>query len=104
MASEKILAAKQEEVKSLAESLKTAQLVLLVDYRGITVDEVTKLRNELRDTKAEYKVIKNNIIKRAIETARKIGRIETEKDIFKAQPTEYCVAPEGASKQEQEQA
>ena len=43
-----------------------------------------------------------DIIKRAIETARKIGRIETEKDIFKAQPTEYCVAPEGASKQEQE--
>ena len=73
MASEKILASKQEEVKSLAESLKTAQLVLLVDYRGITVDEVTKLRNELRDTKAEYKVIKNNIIKRAIESNGETG-------------------------------
>lgn len=43
-----------------------------------------------------------DIIKRAIETARKIGTVETQKDIFRNQPTEYCVAPEGASKQEQE--
>lgn len=44
-----------------------------------------------------------DIIKRAIETARKIGRIETEKDNFKKQPTEYCVAPDGASKQDREE-
>ena len=67
MASETILKQKEEEVKALAEKIKNSKLVLLTDYRGITVDAVTSLRNELRDTNAEYKVIKNNIIKRALD-------------------------------------
>jgi len=66
LASEAILKQKEEEVKLLAEKLKDAKLVLLTDYRGITVDSVTSLRNTLRDTKSEYKVIKNNIVKRAL--------------------------------------
>lgn len=68
MASEAILKQKEEEVSKLAEKFKSANLVLLTDYRGITVEDVTTLRNTLRDTKAEYKVIKNNIIKRALDT------------------------------------
>ena len=67
MASEAILKQKEEEVKALAEKLKNAKLVLLTDYRGITVEDVTSLRNTLRDTKSEYKVIKNNIVKRALD-------------------------------------
>lgn len=67
MASEAILKQKEEEVKALAEKVKGAKLVLLTDYRGITVEDVTSLRNTLRDTKAEYKVIKNNIIRRALD-------------------------------------
>ena len=43
------------------------------------------------------------ILKRAIETARKIGTVETQKDIFRNQPFGYCLAPEGASKKEQEE-
>ncbi len=66
MASETILKQKEEEVKVLADKLKDAKLVLLTDYRGITVDNVTSLRNTLRDAKSEYKVIKNNIVKRAL--------------------------------------
>ena len=66
MASEAILKQKEEEVSKLAEKLKNAKLVLLTDYRGITVESVTSLRNTLRDTKSEYKVIKNNIVKRAL--------------------------------------
>ena len=66
MASEAILKQKEEEVSKLAEKLKDAKLVLLTDYRGITVESVTALRNTLRDTKSEYKVIKNNIVKRAL--------------------------------------
>ena len=66
MASETILKQKEEEVKALAEKFKTANLILLTDYRGITVEDVTGLRNTLRDAKAEYKVIKNNIVKRAL--------------------------------------
>ena len=66
MASEKVLKQKEEAVNSLAAELKDASLVLLVDYRGITVEDVTKLRKEVREANAEYKVIKNNIIKRAL--------------------------------------
>ncbi len=67
MASENILKQKEQEVKELAAKLKEAKVVLLTDYRGITVSDVTKLRADLRETKAEYKVIKNNIIKRALD-------------------------------------
>lgn len=67
MASENILKQKEEEVKVLAEKFKQSKLVLLTDYRGITVDSVTSLRNDLRNAKSEYKVIKNNIVKRALE-------------------------------------
>ncbi len=68
MANEAILKQKEEEVKKLAEKLKDAKLVLLTDYRGITVDSVTSLRSTLRNVNSEYKVIKNNIVKRALNT------------------------------------
>ena len=66
MASEKSLNLKKEEVTKLAEKIKDAKLVLLTDYRGINVGDVTSLRTELRNINAEYKVIKNNITKRAL--------------------------------------
>lgn len=66
MASETILKQKEEEVKALAEKFKEAKVVLLTDYRGINVSDDTKLRNDIRNTNAEYKIIKNNIIKRAL--------------------------------------
>ena len=69
MANEKNINMKKEQVAELSNKIKESNLVLLVDYRGINVDEVTTLRNELRNTEAEYKVIKNNITKRALEAA-----------------------------------
>ena len=66
MASEKIIKQKEEEVKKLAEKMKDASLVLLVDYRGINVADVTGLRAELRKSNSEYRVIKNNITRRAL--------------------------------------
>ena len=66
MASENILNQKKEEVSALAAKMKEAKLVLLTDYRGINVEDVTNLRTELRNAKAEYKVIKNNITRRAL--------------------------------------
>ena len=73
MASEKILNQKKEEVSALAAKMKEAKLVLLTDYRGINVEDVTNLRTELRNAKAEYKVIKNNIIRRALEVNGESG-------------------------------
>ena len=66
MASEKILNQKKEEVAALAAEMKEAKLVLLVDYRGINVEDVTNLRTTVRNAKASYRVIKNNITRRAL--------------------------------------
>ena len=69
MASEKVIAQKQEEVTKLAEKMKSAKLILLTDYRGITVTDVTNLRADLRKSNTEYSVIKNNITRRALQEA-----------------------------------
>ncbi|MCI9016591.1 MAG: 50S ribosomal protein L10 [Clostridia bacterium] len=67
MANEKIIKQKAEEVNSLAETIKQSKLILLTDYRGINVTDVTELRKNLRNTNSEYKVIKNNITRRALK-------------------------------------
>lgn len=66
MANEKIIKQKEEEVKALAAKMKEASIVLLVDYRGINVADVTELRKSVREVGAEYSVIKNNITRRAL--------------------------------------
>ena len=50
--------------------MKESKLVLLTDYRGISVEDVTGLRSNLRKVDAEYKVIKNNITRRALAEAK----------------------------------
>lgn len=67
MASEKILKEKQELVDLWSGKLTSAKSVVLVDYKGINVEDDTKLRAELRDENIEYKVVKNNILRRACE-------------------------------------
>ena len=66
MASEKILNQKKEEVSKLAAEMKEAKIILLTDYRGINVIDVTNLRTDLRNVNAKYTVIKNNITRRAL--------------------------------------
>ena len=66
MASEVILNQKKAEVKELAEKMKNAKLILLADYRGINVSDVTEIRSKLRKVNAQYSVIKNNITRRAL--------------------------------------
>ena len=66
MANEKIINQKKEEVSKLAQKMKEAKIVLLTDYRGINVADATELRAELRKSNSEYKVIKNNITRRAL--------------------------------------
>ena len=70
MASEKILNQKKEEVSKLAERIKNAKVVLLTDYRGINVSDVTGLRAKLRASNVEYNVIKNNITRRALQECK----------------------------------
>ena len=67
MANKNAINQKEEEVNALAEKLKDAKLILLAEYRGINVEDVTKLRNTLRKSNSEYKICKNNITRRALE-------------------------------------
>ena len=67
MANKENIAQKEKEVKELAEKFKNSGLVLLVDYRGINVEDVTNLRKAVRDVNGEYAVIKNNITRRALK-------------------------------------
>ncbi len=62
MPSEKLLLQKKALVEELAQKLKNAKSVVLADYRGLTVEQDTKLRKALRDGGVEYKVMKNSII------------------------------------------
>lgn len=77
MANEKIIDAKKAEVKALAEKMKEAKLVLFTDYRGINVTDVTDLRTKVRNANGEYKVIKNNITRRALQECKFEGLDDT---------------------------
>ncbi len=58
---------KQPIVAAIAEDVKDAQSVVIVDYRGLTVAEDTELRKQLREAGIIYKVCKNTMMKRAFE-------------------------------------
>lgn len=67
MPNAKVLEAKKATVAALAEQLKGAQSGVLVDYSGITVAEDTELRAELRNGEVQYNVVKNNMLRRALD-------------------------------------
>ncbi|MCM1120655.1 MAG: 50S ribosomal protein L10 [bacterium] len=53
---------KQPIVKEISEGIKDAQSVVLVDYRGLTVEQDTELRRTLREAGVVYKVYKNTMM------------------------------------------
>ena len=65
--SEAAIAEKAEIVKQTTDMLNAAQSAIVVDYRGLTVAEVTDLRKQLRDAGIQMSVIKNKILDRAVE-------------------------------------
>lgn len=67
MPNAQVLEAKQAQVAEAAELIKSAQTGILVDYRGLNVAEDTELRNKLREANVKYFVIKNKILKRAVD-------------------------------------
>ncbi len=69
MASDKILKVKEAQVAELAEEIKNAQTVVLAEYLGLTVAQDTELRGKLREAGVTYRVVKNNIGRRAVEEA-----------------------------------
>jgi len=67
--SQKVLEQKQQVVAQLAERIQGSVAGIIVDYKGITVEDDTKLRKELRESGVKYTVVKNTLIKRAAEKA-----------------------------------
>jgi large subunit ribosomal protein L10 len=60
-------AEKAIELEQLEQAFKGSDSAILVDYKGLTVPQVTDLRRELRKAKSRYKVVKNTIAKRALK-------------------------------------
>lgn len=67
MPSEKSLKTKQQLVSELAEKLKGSVSGVLVDYKGINVEQDTKMRKELRESGVDYFVIKNTMLRFAVK-------------------------------------
>ena len=58
---------KQPIVQEISEAINGAQSVVVVDYRGLTVEQDTQLRKQLREAGIIYKVYKNTLVSRAVE-------------------------------------
>lgn len=74
----KAIEIKQGLVSEIAEKLDKATSCVVVDYRGLTVEEVTELRNKFREAGVDYKVYKNTMVRRA---ASQINKMEEFNDV-----------------------
>lgn len=92
MPSAKVLDAKKAQVAEIAEVLKNATTGVLVDYRGLTVEEDTKLRNDLRAAGVNYFVVKNTLLR----LAAKESGIEGLDDILHG-PTALAVSDDAVA-------
>ena len=92
MANASIIARKEQLVNELTEKLQKAQSVVIFDYRGLTVAEVTELRSAMRKAGNEYVVIKNSMVERA---AKKVGIDESVKEMLKG-PSAFAIGYEDA--------
>ena len=61
---------KEQELQELEAAFKSADTAILVDYKGLNVPAVTELRRQIRGAKAQYKVVKNTLAKRASKGTR----------------------------------
>jgi len=68
-----IIEKKSLQVDNLKEAFLNAKTVVVLDYQGLSVEEFTKLRNELRQNDSTVSVYKNNIAKRAANAAGFVG-------------------------------
>lgn len=73
-----IMIKKQADTTLIADELRAATSVVVVDYLGLTVEEVTSLRKQLRDSNTKMQVVKNTILRRAAVEAG----IEGLEDVF----------------------
>jgi large subunit ribosomal protein L10 len=60
-------AVKESQLEALTQAFSGVETAILVDYKGLNVPQVTELRRQLRAVKAQYKVVKNTLAKRALK-------------------------------------
>ena len=58
---------KEAELQRLETAFKGSDSAIVVDYKGLTVPQVTELRRQIRTAKGSYKVVKNTIARRALK-------------------------------------
>lgn len=68
MANKLILEKKAETVNTIASKIKESAGLVFIDYRGLTDEEFTSLRKNLRENNADVKVYKNTLTKRALDS------------------------------------
>lgn len=68
MANQKIIAKKAETVEEIVNKVKESTTTVLFEYQGLTVTETMNLRRQLRETGSDYKVYKNTLVKRAMDS------------------------------------
>ncbi|MCL2630310.1 MAG: 50S ribosomal protein L10 [Firmicutes bacterium] len=66
MPSKQILEIKKQEVKEIKKSIEGASSFIIIDYKGLTVEQDTQLRNEFRKAGVKYQVLKNRLVKIAL--------------------------------------
>lgn len=64
-----IIEKKKAIVEEITDKFRASQTTVIVDYRGLTVEQVTELRKDLREAGIEFKVYKNSMARRAAEIA-----------------------------------
>jgi large subunit ribosomal protein L10 len=67
MASEKILNEKKIVVNEIVDNIKNSESVILFQYQGLTVAEISELRNQLKEVDSSIKIYKNTLLKRALD-------------------------------------
>jgi large subunit ribosomal protein L10 len=80
---------KQKIIEDIKRKLQEAKGVVLADYRGLTVAEVTEMRNKMRAAGIEYRVLKNTMIRRAAQEIELAGL-----DPYLKGPTAVAFAPD----------
>ena len=61
------LEAKKQVVADIVEKLKNAECMMVCSYSGLTVEQVTELRKQCRESDVHYCVLKNRLVNRALE-------------------------------------
>ncbi|RSL29734.1 50S ribosomal protein L10 [Salibacterium salarium] len=84
-----VIEGKQQVVQEIAEKLENSVSTVVVDYRGLNVEEATELRKQLREAGVDFKVYKNTMVRRATEKTNL-----TELDEFLLGPTAVATSTE----------